>query len=194
MLQIKHQICFSFSPVLRIKFSKPRPSRLCNLLVETHVIGPSGPVEVLISQHASVGWSHHRSAADSPPDGPDGPDSLRWIHSAPCIWSSLDFKMLTVPGRAGPGRAAAGGIPSSHESFSSLVFANRCTPKNTNHHRCCCCFLLGFFDQSSFNKSSWLDANVTLCMWKAEATEGLVLIRPKLINGRLKLPPEVREL
>lgn len=50
------------------------------------------------------------------------------------------------------------------------------------------CFLF-FFDQSRFNKSSWLDANVTFCMWKDEATEGLVLIRPKLINGRFKLPP-----
>lgn len=46
-----------------------------------------------------------------------------------------------------------------------------------------------FFDQSSFNKSSWLDANVTFCMWKDEAGEGLVSIRPKLINGGFKQPP-----
>lgn len=45
------------------------------------------------------------------------------------------------------------------------------------------------FDQSCFNKSSWLDANVRFCMWKDATTEGLVLIRPKLINGRFKLPP-----
>lgn len=47
----------------------------------------------------------------------------------------------------------------------------------------------GGFDQSGFNKSSWLHANVTLCMWMGEATQGPGLIRGKLINGRLKRPP-----
>lgn len=67
---------------------------------------------------------------------------------------------------------------SSCSPFSSQIFANRCAEPARR-----------FFDQSSFNKSSWLDANVTFCMWKDEATEGLVLIRPKLINGRFKHPP-----
>lgn len=40
----------------------------------TQLTGPSGSVESLIRQHRSVSspqWCHHRSAADSPPDGPD---------------------------------------------------------------------------------------------------------------------------
>lgn len=190
---IKHQICCSES-LTGVNLGQ---ADFVTFWVETHLIGPWGPAEVVISQDASVGWSHHRSAADSPPDGPDVTYSLHWIHSAPCSWSCLGFKILTMLDHAGPGQAwpgsAAGGIPSSHESFSPLIFANRCTPKK---HKPPPLLLLSspFFDQWSFNKSSWLDANVPLCMWKAEATEGLVLIRPKLINGRLKLPPEVWKL
>lgn len=67
---------------------------------------------------------------------------------------------------------------SSRSLFSTQIFANRCAEA-----------FCRFFDQSSFNKSSWLDANVTFSMRKDEAVEGLVLIRPKLINGRFKLPP-----
>lgn len=74
--------------------------------------------------------------------------------------------------------------PSSCRTSSLQIFANRCVEQ-----ACSFLFFVFFFDQSRFNKSSWLDANVTFCMWKDEATEGLVLIRPKLINGRFKLPP-----
>lgn len=48
------------------------------------------------------------------------------------------------------------------------------------------------FDQSGLNKSSWLHANVTLCMWMEEAMQGPGLIRGKLINGRLNRPPVSR--
>lgn len=152
-------------------------------------------------------WSHHRSTANSPPDGQRTStsaqpqpvkkkkrmvDPFTLSHKlqidqrtdAASMWTcaGVFWRERTLNPRLVPCRPSSGCMcdsrSSSRRPFSSRIFANRCAePART------------FFDQSSFNKSSWLDANVTFCMWKDEATEGLVLIRPKLINGRFKLPP-----
>lgn len=43
-------------------------------------------------------------------------------------WTLKPSPRWTVPDQARP-VPAAGGIPLSHESFSGLIFANRCTPE-----------------------------------------------------------------
>lgn len=90
---------------------------------------------------------------------------MRGIYSLPLTrlqFTVADWPLIQPPGRSQSFRSRHVSMQVALRLHVCLVpswtFANRCYESS-----------LQVFDQSSFNKSSWLAPNVTFCMWKDEA-------------------------